>query len=230
MILDSSHTTPSHWHPHLHASMHVHVQRWNVTRMTATTPECYTSHHAWVLHQSIAPPPPPPPPSSFGKGGSLFTCESEVRSLKAWNTWFSVTVPPTSRKLAGDPPWSLMMSIVAMAKPAPFTEWWQNLCYNRAKSHSPVCSVIFSRNYVYLSTVTETISFTTHVINWNAVQQHLTLISTCSLYIQDSRLLYHLIREIKTWLNINHITVHNMTTDCSPQNQQHEKNHNNKNT
>ena len=29
--------------------------------------------------------------------------------------------------------------------------------------------------------------------------------------IQDSRLLYYLIREIKTWLNINHITVHNNT-------------------
>ena len=26
--------------------------------------------------------------------------------------------------------------------------------------------------------------------------------------IQDARLLYYLIREIKTWLNINHITVH----------------------
>ena len=29
--------------------------------------------------------------------------------------------------------------------------------------------------------------------------------------IQDSRLLYYFIREIKTWLNINHITVHNNT-------------------
>ena len=27
----------------------------------------------------------------------------------------------------------------------------------------------------------------------------------------DSRLLYYLIREFKTWLNINHITVHNNT-------------------
>ena len=32
-----------------------------------------------------------------------------------------------------------------------------------------------------------------------------------SIYIQDSRLFYYLIREIKTWLNINHITVHNIT-------------------
>ena len=31
------------------------------------------------------------------------------------------------------------------------------------------------------------------------------------LYIQDSRLLYYIIREIKTWLNINHITVHSNT-------------------
>ena len=36
--------------------------------------------------------------------------------------------------------------------------------------------------------------------------------TVCSLYLcQDSRLLYYLIREIKTWLNINHITVHNNT-------------------
>ena len=29
--------------------------------------------------------------------------------------------------------------------------------------------------------------------------------------IRDSRLIYYLIREIDTWLNINHITVHNNT-------------------
>ena len=29
--------------------------------------------------------------------------------------------------------------------------------------------------------------------------------------IQDSRLLYYLVREIKTWLNINHITIHTHT-------------------
>ena len=28
-----------------------------------------------------------------------------------------------------------------------------------------------------------------------------------NLAIQDSRLLYHLIREIETWLNINHIII-----------------------
>ena len=33
-------------------------------------------------------------------------------------------------------------------------------------------------------------------------------IKTFFLYIQDSGLLYYLIREIKPWLNINHITAH----------------------
>ena len=31
----------------------------------------------------------------------------------------------------------------------------------------------------------------------------------CSIEPLDSRLLYYFIREIKTWLNINHITIHN---------------------
>ena len=31
------------------------------------------------------------------------------------------------------------------------------------------------------------------------------------VYIQDSRLLYYLMREIETWLNINYISVHNNT-------------------
>ena len=41
-----------------------------------------------------------------------------------WNaavTFSVVGPPPTSRKLAGSPPYSLMMSMVAMAKPAPLT-------------------------------------------------------------------------------------------------------------
>ncbi len=33
----------------------------------------------------------------------------------------SEALPPTSRKLAGAPPCSLMMSMVAMARPAPLT-------------------------------------------------------------------------------------------------------------
>ena len=40
---------------------------------------------------------------------------------KAFFTASSVALPPTSRKLAGEPPWYLMMSMVAMARPAPFT-------------------------------------------------------------------------------------------------------------
>lgn len=52
----------------------------------------------------------------------LLTLLSEVMSLKASVTWWAVAPPPTSRKLAGVPPWSLMMSMVAMARPAPFTK------------------------------------------------------------------------------------------------------------
>lgn len=37
------------------------------------------------------------------------------------DTWASVALPPTSKKLAGEPPCSLMMSMVAMARPAPLT-------------------------------------------------------------------------------------------------------------
>ncbi|KAA6417230.1 MAG: malate dehydrogenase [Trebouxia sp. A1-2] len=37
------------------------------------------------------------------------------------STCASVALPPTSKKLAGEPPCSLMMSMVAMARPAPFT-------------------------------------------------------------------------------------------------------------
>src|SRR5210317_163381 len=42
-------------------------------------------------------------------------------SLNAAATRSAVAPPPTSRKLAGSPPWSLMRSIVAIARPAPFT-------------------------------------------------------------------------------------------------------------
>ena len=41
--------------------------------------------------------------------------------LKALVTCSLVAPPPTSRKFAGLPPWCLMMSIVAIARPAPFT-------------------------------------------------------------------------------------------------------------
>eukprot|EP00732_Lithocolla_globosa_P004502 Lithocolla_globosa_v1_NODE_4182_length_1492_cov_405.469729.p2 type:complete len:136 gc:universal NODE_4182_length_1492_cov_405.469729:1315-908(-) len=49
------------------------------------------------------------------------TLGSEVMILKASLTASSVAPPPTSRKLAGVPPLSLIMSIVAIAKPAPLT-------------------------------------------------------------------------------------------------------------
>jgi hypothetical protein len=41
--------------------------------------------------------------------------------LKASVTFSGVAPPPTSRKLAGSAPNSLMVSMVAMARPAPFT-------------------------------------------------------------------------------------------------------------
>src|SRR4051812_24192520 len=50
-----------------------------------------------------------------------FTFGSLTMILKAWVTFSLVAPPPTSRKLAGSLPYSLMMSMVAMAKPAPFT-------------------------------------------------------------------------------------------------------------
>ena len=41
--------------------------------------------------------------------------------LKAAVTFCSFAPPPTSRKFAGEPPAYLIMSIVAMASPAPLT-------------------------------------------------------------------------------------------------------------
>ena len=52
---------------------------------------------------------------------TVLTFLSEVIKLNASVTCSAVAPPPTSKKLAGLPPWSLMMSIVDMAKPAPFT-------------------------------------------------------------------------------------------------------------
>ena len=45
----------------------------------------------------------------------------------------------------------------------------------------------------------------------------------CRWCVHDSRLLYYLIREIKTWLNINHITVHNNTTTTRKKQQEERK-------
>ena len=51
-------------------------------------------------------------PSTFGSDRMILNA-AVTRSL--------VAPPPTSRKLAGEAPYSLMMSIVAIASPAPFT-------------------------------------------------------------------------------------------------------------
>ena len=48
-----------------------------------------------------------------------FTFLSIVISLKAFTIFSGVAPPPTSRKLAGSPPASLIISIDAIAKPAP---------------------------------------------------------------------------------------------------------------
>ena len=37
------------------------------------------------------------------------------------STWSLLAPPPTSRKLAGSPPWYLIRSIVLIARPAPLT-------------------------------------------------------------------------------------------------------------
>ena len=53
--------------------------------------------------------------------------------------------------------------------------------------------------------------YKTNVAN-DRVLHYRKLIIWLHLTIQDSRLLSDLIREIKTWLSINHITVHNNTS------------------
>ena len=59
------------------------------------------------------------PPKMFTR--MAFTRSSFRMIRKAFSTRAASAVPPTSRKLAGSPPLSLMMSMVAMARPAPFT-------------------------------------------------------------------------------------------------------------
>ena len=50
-----------------------------------------------------------------------FTLGLDSMILNAAVTFSAVAPPPTSRKLAGEPPNSLIVSMVAMARPAPFT-------------------------------------------------------------------------------------------------------------
>ena len=52
---------------------------------------------------------------------TAFTFLSDRRIRNAFFTCSADAPPPTSRKLAGLPPESLMMSIVAIARPAPLT-------------------------------------------------------------------------------------------------------------
>ncbi len=59
---------------------------------------------------------------------TIHTCVSELINLKAVVTASTVAPPPTSKKFAGDPPCNLMISIVAIAKPAPLTVKWKNSC------------------------------------------------------------------------------------------------------
>ena len=50
-----------------------------------------------------------------------FTFGSFMIILKPASTVCAFAVPPTSKKLAGSPPLNLIISIVAIARPAPFT-------------------------------------------------------------------------------------------------------------
>ena len=59
------------------------------------------------------------PPKIFTR--IAFTLVSFKMILKAFSTLSALAVPPTSKKFAGSPPENLIISIVAIAKPAPFT-------------------------------------------------------------------------------------------------------------
>ena len=79
----------------------------NLTCFAAsTTPVAITSHFMM-------------PPNIFTKIARRFGLRN--MSLKASVTFSVVAPPPTSRKLAGSPPNNLIVSIVAMANPAPLT-------------------------------------------------------------------------------------------------------------
>src|SRR4029077_9895029 len=72
----------------------------------ATTPDANTSHRRI-------------PPKILMN--TPFTLGSFTKILNAFFTCSAEAPPPTSRKLAGDPPDNLMISIVLIARPAPFT-------------------------------------------------------------------------------------------------------------
>ena len=72
----------------------------------ATTPSAMVSHFMM-------------PPKILTRIALTFLFLSMI--LKASVTFSVVAPPPTSRKFAGSPPNSLMVSMVAMARPAPLT-------------------------------------------------------------------------------------------------------------
>src|SRR6185312_11103452 len=76
------------------------------SRAAAMMPSAMTSHRMM-------------PPKMLTRMPSTFSSDRMI--LKAAVTRSLVAPPPTSRKLAGAPPYSLMMSMVAIARPAPFT-------------------------------------------------------------------------------------------------------------
>ena len=81
------------------------------SRAAATTPSAIRSHRMI-------------PPKMLTR--MPCTLGSAVMILKAAVTFSAVAPPPTSRKFAGLPPKCWMMSIVAMARPAPFTAEEEN--------------------------------------------------------------------------------------------------------
>ena len=59
------------------------------------------------------------PPKMFTS--TARTLASPIKMRRASVTCWTLAPPPTSRKLAGWPPWSWIASIVLMASPAPLT-------------------------------------------------------------------------------------------------------------
>lgn len=59
------------------------------------------------------------PPKILMRMVSTFGCEFNISN--AVLTYSTLAPPPTSKKLAGSPPYNLIISIVAIAKPAPLT-------------------------------------------------------------------------------------------------------------
>ena len=72
----------------------------------------------------------------------LYTSLWFVSKEKAVLIWCLFALPPTSKKLAGDPPFSLIISIVDMASPAPFT--MHPIFPSRPTYENPTFSAIYS--------------------------------------------------------------------------------------